>query len=84
MVNDLKTRNNISTNNKTSKNKNVSVIIKDFIIKEIKGWELLTLLQQWGIINDSLYQIWSGQAIFENFTAIFGMRGFDTVFDAIG
>ena len=48
MVNDLKTRNNISTNNKTSKNKNVSVIIKDFIIKEIKGWELLTLLQQWG------------------------------------
>ena len=48
MVNDLKTRNNISTNNKTSKNENVSVIIKDFIIKEIKGWELLTLLQQWG------------------------------------
>ena len=84
MVNDLKTRNNISSNNKTSKNKNVSAIIKDCIIKEIKGWELLTLLQQWGIINDSLYQIWSGQAIFENFTAIFGMRGFDTVFDAIG
>ena len=35
-----------------------------------------------GVINDSLYQIWSGQAIFENFTAIFGMRGFDIVFDA--
>ena len=48
MVNDLKTRNNINSKNKTSKNKNVSVIIKDFIIKEIKGWELLTLLQQWG------------------------------------
>ena len=57
MVNDLKTRNNISSNNKTSKNKNVSAIIKDFIMKEIKDSELLTLLQQWGIINDSPYQI---------------------------
>ena len=30
-----------------------------------------------GVINDPLYQIWSGDTIFENFTAIFGMWGLE-------
>ena len=34
-----------------------------------------------GVVNDPLYQIWSGDAIFENFTAIFGI---ETVFDTFG
>ena len=40
MVTNLKRQNNISSNSKNSKNKNVSVIIGDSIIKDIKGWEL--------------------------------------------
>ena len=40
MVTNLKIQNNISSNSKNSKNKNVSVIIGDSIIKDIKGWEL--------------------------------------------
>ena len=28
-----------------------------------------------GVANDPVYQIWSGDAIFENLAAIFGMCG---------
>ena len=40
MVTNSKRQKNISSNSINSKNKNVSVIIGDFIIKDIKGWEL--------------------------------------------
>ena len=30
-----------------------------------------------GVANDPLYQIWSGDAIFDNFAAIFGIRGLE-------
>ena len=40
MVTNSKRQNNISSNSKNSKNKKVSVIIRDSIIKDIKGWEL--------------------------------------------
>ena len=40
MVTNSKRQNNISSNSKNSKNNNVSVIIGDAIIKDIKGWEL--------------------------------------------
>ena len=40
MVTNSKRQNNISSNCKNSKNKNVSVIIGDSIIKDIKAWEL--------------------------------------------
>ena len=41
MVADSKRKNNISSISKNSKNKIVSVIIGDSIIKGIKGWKLL-------------------------------------------
>ena len=41
MVTDWKRKYNISSNNKNSKTKNLSVIIRDSIIKEIKSWKLL-------------------------------------------
>ena len=40
MVTNSKRQNNVSSNSKNSKSKNVSVIIGDSIIKDIKGWEL--------------------------------------------
>ena len=43
MVTDSKRKNNISSNSKNSKNKNLSVIIRHPVIKDIKdikGWEL--------------------------------------------
>ena len=40
MVTNSERQNNISSNSKNSKNKKVSVIIRDSIIKDIKGWEL--------------------------------------------
>ena len=39
MVTNSKRQNNISSNCKNSKNKNVSVIIGDSFIKPMKGWE---------------------------------------------
>ena len=39
MVNDSKRRNYIN-NSKNSKNKSMSVVMEDSIIKDIKGWEL--------------------------------------------
>ena len=46
MVTDLKKQNNIGSSSKNSKNKNVSVIIGDSIIKDIKGWELSNELEK--------------------------------------
>ena len=40
MVTNSKRQNNISSNSKNSKSKNVSVIIGDSIIKDIESWEL--------------------------------------------
>ena len=40
MVTNSKRQNNISSNSKNSKSKNVSVIIGDSIIKDIEGWKL--------------------------------------------
>ena len=40
MVTNSKRQNNISSNSKNSKNKNVSAITGDSIIKDIKCWEL--------------------------------------------
>ena len=49
MVTNSKRQNNISSNSKNSKNNNVSVIIGDAIIKDIKGWDI----KGWELSNKS-------------------------------
>ena len=48
MVTNSKRQNNISSNCKNSKNKNVSVIIGDSFIKPMKGWELSNESEKFG------------------------------------
>ena len=60
----------------------VGIGIQNWSIRlDLKLLKLLNPFAIMGVVNDPLYQIWSGDAIFENFTAIFGI---ETVFDTFG
>ena len=60
MVNDSKRRNYIN-NSKNSKNKSMSVVMEDSIIKDIKGWELSNESEKivFRLFVGALQRIWS-------------------------
>ena len=61
MVTNSKRQNNISSNSKNSKSKNVSVIIGDSIIKDIEGWELSNESEKFVVkfFGGAIKRIWS-------------------------
>ena len=61
MVTNSKRQNNISSNSKNSKSKNVSVIIGDSIIKDIEGWELSNESEKFVVkfFGVAIKRIWS-------------------------